>query len=105
MSACVLQNLKKFRVLWTDFSASCREINRFSVSKLGPEPAKLTISVALTHTCNVNDKDHVNNVFLIEMIFILKVTKSNFKGSCDQLYLILVVISYEIYDTQHRLVS
>ena len=40
MSVCVLQNLEKYRVLWTDFLASCREINRFSVSKIGPEPAK-----------------------------------------------------------------
>ena len=29
------------------FLASCREINRFSVSKIGPEPAKPTISLAL----------------------------------------------------------
>ena len=40
MSVCILQNIEKCRVLWTDFSASCREINRFSVSKIGPEPAK-----------------------------------------------------------------
>ena len=44
MSVCVLQNLEKFRVLWTDFVASCREINRFSVSKIGAKP---TISPAL----------------------------------------------------------
>ena len=42
-----MQNLEKWIVLWTDFSASCREINRFSVSKISPEPAKLTISLAL----------------------------------------------------------
>ena len=47
MSVCVLQNLEKYRVLWTDFLASCGEINRFSVSKIGPEPAKPTISLAL----------------------------------------------------------
>ena len=47
MSVCVLQNLEKYRVLWTDFLASCREINRSSVSKIGPEPAKPTISLAL----------------------------------------------------------
>ena len=47
MSVCVLQNLEKYRVFWTDFLASCREINRFSVSKIGPEPAKPTISLAL----------------------------------------------------------
>ena len=49
MSVCVLQNLEKYRVLWTDFLVSCREINRFSVSKIGPEPAKPTISLALIH--------------------------------------------------------
>ena len=47
MSVSVLQNLEKYRVLWTDFLASCREINRFSVSKIGPELAKPTISLAL----------------------------------------------------------
>ena len=47
MSVCVLQNLEKYRVSWTNFLASCREINRFSVSKIGPEPAKPTISLAL----------------------------------------------------------
>ena len=47
MSVCILQNLEKYRVLWTDFSAACREINWFSVSKIGPEPAKPTISLAL----------------------------------------------------------
>ena len=47
MSVCVLQNLEKYRVLWTDFSASCREINQFSVSKIGPELAKPTISIVL----------------------------------------------------------
>ena len=50
MSVCVLQNLEKYRVLWTDFLASCREINRFSVSKISPEPAKPTISPALGQT-------------------------------------------------------
>ena len=49
MSVCILQNLKKYRVLSTDFSVSCREINRFSVSKFGPEPAKPTISLALDY--------------------------------------------------------
>ena len=50
MSVCVLQNLEKYRVLWTDFLAAGREINRFSVSKIGPEPAKPTISLALLNT-------------------------------------------------------
>ena len=49
MSVCVLQNLEKYRVLWTDFSASYREINRFPVSTMGPEPAKPTISLAQVH--------------------------------------------------------
>ena len=39
MTVCVLQNLEKYRVLWTDFSATCREINWLSVSKIGPELA------------------------------------------------------------------
>ena len=53
MSVCVLQNLEKYRVLWTDFLASCRETNRFSVSKIGPEPAKPTIFSS--PVCRVND--------------------------------------------------
>ena len=66
MSVCVLQNLEKYRVLWTDFLASCREINRSSVSKIGPEPAKPTISLALMcgapleHTRTVNLTEHIN---------------------------------------------
>ena len=47
MSVCILQNLEKYRVSWTDFSASCREINRFSDSKIGPEPANPMISLDL----------------------------------------------------------
>ena len=50
ISVCILQNLEKYRVLWTDFSASCPEINQFSVSKFGPEPAKPTNSLALVVT-------------------------------------------------------
>ena len=50
MSVCIWQNLEKYRVLWTDFSASSREINWFSVSKTGPEPAKPKISLALCQT-------------------------------------------------------
>ena len=34
-------------VLWTHFLASCREINQFSVSQIGREPAKAMIFVAL----------------------------------------------------------
>ena len=56
MSVCILQNLEKYTVLWTDFSASSREIDPFSVSKIGPEPAKPTISLALewTQVCGRN---------------------------------------------------
>ena len=38
-------------------------------------------------------------------MFILKATKSDFKGSYDKLNLTLVVISSEIYETRRRLVS
>ena len=62
MSVCVLQNLEKYRVLWTDFLASCREINRFSVSKIGPEPAKPTISLALCHTQSFLGEKKYKNV-------------------------------------------
>ena len=47
MSVCLLLNLEKYRVLWTNFSASCREINQFSVSKIDPKQAKPMISLAL----------------------------------------------------------
>ena len=59
----------------------------------------------LARTCNVTDNVHVNNAFLIEIIFILKAIKSYFKGSYDKQNLTLVVISYEIYKTRRRLVS
>ena len=45
------------------FLASCREINRFSVSKIGPEPAKPTISLALITTMPVKAK--VVSLFLV----------------------------------------
>ena len=47
MSVCILQNLEKYTILWTDFSASCQEIKQFLVSEIGPEPEKPTISLAL----------------------------------------------------------
>ena len=50
MSVCILQNLEKYRVLWSDFLAACQEINQISVSKIGPEPAKPKISLALLNT-------------------------------------------------------
>ena len=43
--------------------------------------------------------------FLIEIMFILKVIKSHFKGLYDKQNLTLVVISYEIHETRIRLVS
>ena len=43
--------------------------------------------------------------FYIEIMFILKAIKSNFKGSYDKQNLTLVVILYEIYETRQRLVS
>ena len=42
--------------------------------------------------------------FCIEIMFILKVTKSHFKGSYDKQNLTLVVILYEIYEIRQRLV-
>ena len=43
--------------------------------------------------------------FHIELMFILKAIKSNYKGSYDKQNLTLMVISYEIYETGQRLVS
>ena len=42
--------------------------------------------------------------FLTEIMVALKAIKFNFKGSCDEKNLTLVVISYEIYETRQRLV-
>ena len=64
MSVCVLQNLEKDRVLWTNFLASCREINWFSVSKIGPEPAKPTISLALADRYNLNTGGSLSTILL-----------------------------------------
>ena len=38
--------------------------------------------------------------FLLEIMFILKMIKSHFKGSYDEQNLTLVVISYKIYKTR-----
>ena len=66
------------------------------------------------HTCNNTlapqirkaiDNVRVNNAFLIDKMLHLKAIKSHFKGSYDKQVLILVVISYEIYETRRRLVS
>ena len=43
--------------------------------------------------------------FLLEILSILKVIKSNFQESYDKQNLIPVVISYEIYKTRRKLVS
>ena len=43
--------------------------------------------------------------FLLEILFILKATKSSFRKSYDKQNLTLMVISYEIYETSLRLVS
>ena len=43
--------------------------------------------------------------FLNEIMLILKAIKSHFKGSYDKQNLILVVLSYKIYETRRRLVS
>ena len=60
MSFCIFQNLEKYRVLWTNFSASSREINWFSVSKIGPQSVKPMISLALMY-CNMGQKTIVYN--------------------------------------------
>ena len=44
-------------------------------------------------------------LLLIEIMYILKAIKSHLKGSYDTQKLMLVVISYEIYETRRRLVS
>ena len=56
----------------------------------------------LAHNRNVIDNVRVNNAFLIEIMIILKAIKSHFKGSYNKQNLILVVISYEIYETFHK---
>ena len=50
----------------------------------------------LAHTCNAADSNRVNN--LRKLIFLLRVIKSNFKGSYDEQNLTLTVFSYEIYE-------
>ena len=57
MSVCILQNLEKYEILWTDFSASGQQINRFSVSRIGPEPAKPMISLALVYSKHLTLKN------------------------------------------------
>ena len=58
-----------------------------------------------TSTRNIIDNVPVNNAFLLEIIFILKVIKSHFKGSYEKQNLTPVVTSYDIYEPRRRLVS
>ena len=43
--------------------------------------------------------------FLIEITFVLKAIQIHYKVPFDKMNLILVVISYEIYETRRKLVS
>ena len=52
----------------------------------------------LAHRGNVINNVRVNNAFLLEILSILKVIKSSFKGTYDKQNLTPVVISYEIYE-------
>ena len=64
-----------------------------------------TCNNTLAHTHNIIDSVHFSNVFL-EIMFILKVIKSHFRGSYDKQNLTLgelVIILYEIYETRQRL--
>ena len=54
---------------------------------------------------NVTDNVRVSNAFLIEIMIVSKAIKFYFKVSYDKQNLILVVISYEMYDTRCRLIS
>ena len=47
----------------------------------------------------------MTGLVLIEIMFILKAIKTNFKESYDKQNLTLLVISHEIYETRSRLVS
>ena len=56
----------RIETLWTDFSASCQEINWFEGSRSSPNPVKPKISLALVQTCI----EHVckGNRILIQVI-------------------------------------
>ena len=69
-------------VLWTDFSASCREINRFSVSKIGPEPAKPMISLALLS--KVNKRFSIENMYQYAVLLYCTFSSEQF---CSKLVL------------------
>ena len=62
------------------------------VTLLCIDKMSLTMSVSTMH-------------FLLEILSILKASKSNFKGSYDKQNLTLIIISYEFYETGRRLVS
>ena len=51
-----------------------------------------TCNTTLERRRNVIDNVHVNKRFLLEILYILKAIKYNFKGSYDKLNLKLVVI-------------
>ena len=72
---------------------------------MSTESYDLTCNNTLARMRNVSDNVCVNNAFHIELMFILTAIKSRFKGSYDKQNLILVVISYEIYETCRRFVS
>ena len=55
-----------------------------------------TCNNTLAHTRNVTDNVRVNNVFVIEIMSILKAIKSHIKRSYEKQNLTLVLISYEI---------
>ena len=64
-----------------------------------------TCNNALARTRNVTDNALVDDTFLSEIIFTLKLIKSYFKGSFVKQNLTLDVISHEIYEIRRRLVS
>ena len=55
-----------------------------------------TCNKHFAHTRNVTDNVRVNNVFVIEIMSILKAIKSHIKRSYEKQNLTLVLISYEI---------
>ena len=64
----------------------------------------------LACTCNVRTMSVKNDVrdnisFSIEIMSTLKTIKSSLKRSYDTQNLMLVAISYEIYETRQRLIS
>ena len=66
-----------------------------------------TCNNTLVHTCNVIETSvsAMLSYYFFGIMVILKAVKSHFKGSYDKQNLTLVVISYEIYETDRRPVS